>query len=198
MPSLMPFDRRVDVGDEEIVADELHFGADLLRDQFPARPIVFRHAVFDRDDRIFGGELGEIIGLLLRRAGLALAFVNVRAVLEEFAGRRIEREKDIAARLVAGLADRLHDEIERGFRRRQVGRKAAFVADVGIVAGRFERAAAACGRFPSRSAALREKLGAPAGMIMNSWKSIGLSACTPPLMMFIIGTGSTRAAAPPT
>jgi hypothetical protein len=33
---------------------------------------------------------------------------------------------------------------------------------------------------------------------MNSWKSIGLSACTPPLTMFIIGTGKTRAEAPPT
>ena len=34
------------------------------------------------------------------------------------------------------------------------------------------------------------KVGAPTGMIMNSWKSMGLSACTPPLTMFIIGTGS--------
>ena len=40
--------------------------------------------------------------------------------------------------------------------------------------------------------------GAPSGRIMNSWKSIGLSACTPPLMMFIIGTGKTRAWVPPT
>ena len=30
-------------------------------------------------------------------------------------------------------------------------------------------------------------------MIMNSWKSIGASACAPPLMMFIIGTGRTFA-----
>ena len=36
-------------------------------------------------------------------------------------------------------------------------------------------------------------LGAPTGTIMNSWMSIGLSACTPPLTMFIIGTGSVRA-----
>ena len=28
-------------------------------------------------------------------------------------------------------------------------------------------------------------------MIMNSWMSMGLSACAPPLMMFIIGTGSS-------
>ena len=37
------------------------------------------------------------------------------------------------------------------------------------------------------------KLGAPAGRIMNSWKSIGLSAWAPPLTMFIIGTGSSDA-----
>ncbi len=42
------------------------------------------------------------------------------------------------------------------------------------------------------------KLSAPAGTIMNSWMSIGLSAWTPPLMMFISGTGSTRADTPPT
>jgi hypothetical protein len=33
---------------------------------------------------------------------------------------------------------------------------------------------------------------------MNSWKSSGLSACAPPLTMFIIGTGSRRASTPPT
>jgi hypothetical protein len=48
---------------------------------------------------------------------------------------------------------------------------------------------------PQRSAS---KLAAPTGMIANSWKSIGLSACTPPLMMFIIGTGKVRAEVPPT
>jgi hypothetical protein len=48
---------------------------------------------------------------------------------------------------------------------------------------------------PQRTASLR--LGAPSGMIMNSWKSIGLSAWTPPLTMFIIGAGRTRAVVPP-
>jgi hypothetical protein len=49
---------------------------------------------------------------------------------------------------------------------------------------------------PARNASA--KVGLPTGMIINSWKSIGLSACTPPLMMFIIGTGRVRAAVPPT
>ena len=34
---------------------------------------------------------------------------------------------------------------------------------------------------------------APTGTTMNSWKSTVLSACAPPLRMFIIGTGRTRA-----
>ena len=48
---------------------------------------------------------------------------------------------------------------------------------------------------PARSAS--EKFGSPFGTIMNSWKSSELSACAPPLMMFISGTGSTRAPGPP-
>ena len=49
---------------------------------------------------------------------------------------------------------------------------------------------------PMRSASAKRS--ASTGMIMNSWMSIGLSACAPPLMMFIIGTGSTEAWLPPT
>ena len=41
---------------------------------------------------------------------------------------------------------------------------------------------------------LAEASSARAGTIMNSWKSTLLSACLPPLRMFIIGTGSTWAA----
>ena len=40
---------------------------------------------------------------------------------------------------------------------------------------------------PVRSAS--RKFGAPTGWIMNSWISTLLSACSPPLRMFIIGTG---------
>ena len=49
---------------------------------------------------------------------------------------------------------------------------------------------------PQRSASA--KLAAPTGITMISWKSIGLSAWTPPLTMFIIGTGRVRAEVPPT
>ena len=38
---------------------------------------------------------------------------------------------------------------------------------------------------------------APAGTTMNSWRSSEFAACAPPLMTFIIGTGSTTASSPP-
>ena len=49
---------------------------------------------------------------------------------------------------------------------------------------------------PARTASA--KLSAPSGTIMNSWMSMGLSACAPPFSTFIIGTGSTWAPKPPT
>ena len=42
-----------------------------------------------------------------------------------------------------------------------------------------------------------ENVSAPTGITMNSCRSTELSAWRPPLMMFIIGTGSRRAFAPP-
>jgi hypothetical protein len=75
---------------------------------------------------------------------------------------------------------------------RQVRRKAALVADVGVVARRpqlFLERVEDLGAHPHGVG----ELSAPTGMIMNSWMSIGLSACAPPLMMFIIGTGRTCA-----
>ena len=49
---------------------------------------------------------------------------------------------------------------------------------------------------PQRSAS--ERLGAPIGDDHELWKSIELSAWTPPLITFIIGTGRTWALGPPT
>ena len=49
---LNPAREPLDVGHEQIVADELHAFTQALREQGPARPIVFGQTVFDRDDRI--------------------------------------------------------------------------------------------------------------------------------------------------
>ena len=48
---------------------------------------------------------------------------------------------------------------------------------------------------PQRNPSLNDF--APTGIIMNSWKSILLSACAPPFKMFIMGIGKVRALVPP-
>ncbi len=49
---------------EQVVADELALGADEIGQDLPAFPVVFGHAVLDRDDRVLGHEVREIVGLL--------------------------------------------------------------------------------------------------------------------------------------
>ena len=41
------------VGDEEVVADELHAAAELGGEQLPAFPVVLGEAVLDGDDGVF-------------------------------------------------------------------------------------------------------------------------------------------------
>ena len=59
-----------DIGDEQIVADKLAAPADEVGQNRPAGPVVLGHAVLDGNDRVFGHELGEVLGLLLAVAGL--------------------------------------------------------------------------------------------------------------------------------
>src|SRR4029077_14742972 len=55
------------IGDEEIVADELDLLADAFGAELPAGEVVFRHAVFDRYDRVARGQFGEVANLLVDR-----------------------------------------------------------------------------------------------------------------------------------
>ena len=52
--------------------------------------------------------------------------------------------------------------------------------------------------YVSTPSAAPPRSSAPTGMTMNSCRSTLLSAWTPPLTTFIIGTGSTWALGPPT
>ena len=109
-----------DIGDEKVVADELNFRAEGLCREFPARPVVFGQTVLDRNDGVGGDKLGEILDLLLDRARLAFASIDVGAILEEFAGGGIERDGDVLAGLEARAFDRLDAIVKRRLRRWQV------------------------------------------------------------------------------
>ncbi len=148
------------VGDEQVVADQLTLAADEVGQFLPAVHVVFGHAVFNGDDRIARRKIGEIFRLLGTRARFVLAAINVIAVLEEFGGRAIQRQHHVAAGLVAGLADRAHDEFERGVRRRQVRCEAALVADIGVVAGLLEFRSQGVENFRTAAQRFRKGFGA--------------------------------------
>jgi len=46
----MPRWKTAGVGNEDVVAHQLDLLADALGEEFPARPVLFRHAVFDGED----------------------------------------------------------------------------------------------------------------------------------------------------
>ena len=99
----------------------------------PARPVVLRAAVFDRDDRVAAGELLEVAHQALGIERAAFAGEDVFAVAEELARRRVEREGDVESRRVAGRLAGARDEGECRVGRGEVGGESALVADIGVV-----------------------------------------------------------------
>ncbi len=129
----------LDVGDKDVVANELALAADLVGEQLPARPVLLGHAVLDRQDRIGALKLGEILDLFFNRAPLAFALVDIFPVLEKLRCCAIEPEHHVVAGFETCRVDRLEAEIKRGLRGRQVWREASFVADIGVVSRLFQR-----------------------------------------------------------
>ena len=127
------------IGDEQIVADELHLAAQFLGQCRPTAPIVLIHAVFDRQDRIARHEICEIADHAVGIERLALARQLILAVLEELAGGAVERQHDIITGRIARRFDRLHNKAQRLVGRADTGCEAALVADIGVVAGILQR-----------------------------------------------------------
>src|SRR5258707_14164732 len=84
------------VRDKKIVTDKLNSLADPVSQSFPTVPIVFSHAVFDRDNRILAGPVFPERNHLIARQSATIGFLEdiCRAVVK-LAGRRIERQQNI-------------------------------------------------------------------------------------------------------
>ena len=150
----MPSARRLTLVTKRSSPTSWHFVADRVGQCLPAVQIVFGHAVLDRDDRIARDEVGEIFAPARRaRAGLALAFVDVFAVLEELGRGAVEREHDVVAGLVAGLLDRFMTKSSAASADGRFGAKPPSSPTLVLWPAFLQFASSACGRFPSRSAA---------------------------------------------
>ena len=194
-PASMPAAQALGVGDEEVVADQLARASPRrLGEQLPAVPVLLVHAVLDRDDRVAASRrrpsrrpspparaCGPRARARRRRRSKTSLVAGSRAMKTSraglVAGRLDPRPAPPAAppRSTRGRARSRPRRRPRSRARCAARRLLQRVEDLG-----------------ARSAGTREKLGAPAGTTMNSWKSTELSAWAPPLSTFIIGTGSTR------
>ena len=118
-----------DVGDEQVVADDLDLVADLAHQRAPAGPVVLGQRVLDGDDREVVDPLGVDVGHLV--GGQAAALEGVAAVGEELGAGHVEGQGDVGAQLEAGGLDGGGDQLERRDVGRQVRREAALVAQSG-------------------------------------------------------------------
>ena len=181
------------VRDEDVVADELQAVAEPLGRGAPAVPVVLGVAVLERDERE-ARRRG-------RRRSRPSPPARARAPRSGSGRRRRTRSTPGRERWPPGRdgrparrrrgSPRSRSRSTRGRARSRPRRRRRSRA-------RAPRAASSArGTSPPRSAAPSEKLSAPAGTTMNSCRSIELSAWTPPLITFSIGTGSVVAPSPP-
>ena len=124
----------LDVGDEQIVADELHAVADALAEQRPAGPVIFVQAIFERNQGVFAGDVGPVIDHLGAGQGTTFALEDIFAVDIQFGAGRVHGEHHVCAGFVASALDGFEDDFDGGFVGGQAGRKATFITDVSALA----------------------------------------------------------------
>src|SRR5690606_25472147 len=71
------------VGDEEVVAGQLHAVAEAFRQRLPAVPVVLPHAVLDAYDREAGHQVLEELRIVLRQEAATPHFHTVLPYLED-------------------------------------------------------------------------------------------------------------------
>ena len=158
--------------------------------QRPAVPVALAHAILDRDDRIAGRQIGQVLGELRRREAAVLGS-PARTCRRGRTPSWQHRAPGTRHGPACSPPSRSPREWSARPPRSRAGRARSrpHPPPPCSCPGR-SGSSSACGRSRRHSAAPREE-GAPTGRIMNSWMSRLLLACAPPLMMFIIGTGMT-------
>jgi len=127
-----PFLEELDVGNEQVVADQLDFLTEAVGQQLPAIPVAFIAAVFNREDRVFFAEAGQKLDHLFAGAFAAVALVEDVFLLlgvVELRGGHIKSDVDVFAEFKACFLDGFRDDFEGGFIAGEGGSKSAFVAD---------------------------------------------------------------------
>src|SRR5260370_27226584 len=114
-PALYALFETSDIGDEEVVANELNLAPEPVGQQLPSIPVVFGHAVLDADDRVSADPSLVKVDELQRGERHTFARELVVPVAVQLAGRDVERERDLVTRFVSSPAHVLDDERQSVF-----------------------------------------------------------------------------------
>ena len=130
------------VGDEQVVAHQLHLVANATGELDPAVPVLLGHAVLDGDDGIGVDELLPVIDHLGARVlnALALELIHAGLGVVELGRGRVHGVHEVDAGLKASLLHGLGDVLERLGIGLKVGGKAALVAHAAAQAGLVQHA----------------------------------------------------------
>ena len=130
------------VGNEQVVAHQLHLVADATGQLDPAIPVLLGHAVLDGDNGVGVDELLPVIDHLGARVlnTLALELVHTGLGVVELGRGRIHGVHEVDAGLKASLLDGLGNVLERLGIGLEVGREAALVAHAAAKAGLVQHA----------------------------------------------------------
>ena len=146
----------LDVGDEEVVADELHPVAERVGERGPAVPVVLGHAVLDRHDRVAVAEVDEAGDHLGRRRASG---PRRRARTSPSAKNSVEATSRARAISSPGASpaalDRLDEHLDGLLVGAEVRGEAALVADGGRQAPLVQERLEVRGRSRRPSAAPR-------------------------------------------
>jgi len=95
------------------LADKLRSLTEFISQRFPSIPIIFGHAVFDRNDRILISPALPKRNHFITREFAAIGFFeNVRTTVVKLTGGRVERQQNVTARFVSGLINRLKNRFD--------------------------------------------------------------------------------------
>ena len=86
------------VGDEEIITHQLAPVAERRGQVLPACPVVFGHAVLNRDDGKGVDQVRQELHLCVARELPVSTFIDIASALEEFRRCAIKRQADILSR----------------------------------------------------------------------------------------------------
>ena len=104
--------QELDIGDKQIIANQLDAVTQTLGEDFPVGPIVLGKAVFDRNYGVVVDNPSIPVNEVVGRLPVAVGFQDIMILIVKFRGGDVHGDADIFAELVVSFIDGILDAFE--------------------------------------------------------------------------------------